>query len=119
MYIDISKPPAPLPTPQLSTIAEGIYLLPPLSRRGTGPGIIILTPNLADNVEIKQGVPSPLRKWAEEGYTVAEIQESALTSSNDALRQAVSALKDCHACTPAGNIGLVGTSIDLQIMRLC
>lgn len=111
MYADITKPPAPLPTTRLETVQSGISLLPPLSRRGHGPGLIILVPDSTTQLAITEGVPSPLVKWGEEGYAVVEIQASALTSGNveDALSKAAQALASCVECDPKGKIGLVGT----------
>lgn len=66
-YSDISKPAPPLPTTNLKSIGSGVSLLAPLSRRGHGPGIILLVPDHEDQLTISQGVPSLLVKWAEEG----------------------------------------------------
>ena len=62
----------PLPTPQLEQPLPSVSLLLPLSRRGTGPGLILLLPDLGQNILlIENGIPSPLVKWAEESYVVA------------------------------------------------
>jgi len=108
MYVDISKPPPTLPAPNLTSVSSGVSLLPPLSRNGVGPGIIILTPDSEENLAIKHGVPSPLRKWGEEGYTVIEIQEKAIKSDKDVLKRAILALSQCEKCEPKGVVGLVG-----------
>lgn len=110
MFNDISKPPPPLPSQELTVIAPGVSLLQPLSRRGTGPGVIILTPDFEDSLAIKDGVPAPLLKWAEEGYTVVEIQASALLTGKeqDLIKSAIEAFDSCEKCEPKGNIGLVG-----------
>lgn len=111
MYADITKPPAPLPAPQLKHIRPGILLLPPLSRRGHGPGLILLAHSSADPLRIDQGVPSELIKWAEEGYTVVKLDLNAFegTDSIDVLNEAVGALNQCEKCDK-GKIGLVGMS---------
>jgi carboxymethylenebutenolidase len=110
LNIDISQVPAPLPTPRLTKVSTGISLLPPLSRKGYGPGLVILTPNSEDNLEIRSGVPSILRKWAEEGYTLVEIQENALSDRNaeEILKKAVLVLSRCDKCELKGSVGLVG-----------
>ncbi|KAL3461367.1 hypothetical protein BJX64DRAFT_160222 [Aspergillus heterothallicus] len=109
-----SLPPVPpLLEPNLTSPAGGLTLLQPLSRLGTGPGMIILTPNSpADtNLKIEHGVPSPLLKWAEESYTTVQIEESALGSNaNEALQKAVAAINDSTACEPKNSIGLVAYS---------
>ncbi|CAK7203040.1 hypothetical protein SEUCBS139899_005769 [Sporothrix eucalyptigena] len=94
-FEDITKPPKPLPQPQLREIRNGLFVLPPLSRRGHGPGVIILAPDSPALTRIDDaGVPSPMMKWAEEGYAVAEIQLRALGEEDEetALQDAVRAL---------------------------
>jgi carboxymethylenebutenolidase len=109
MFEDINQPPKPLPTPELKVVRPGISLLPPLSRRGHGPGLVVLTPTSGDVLEIKDGVPSVLIKWAEEGYTVVQIKSSVFegTSSQSVIAEALEALTQCEKCDK-GRIGLVG-----------
>jgi carboxymethylenebutenolidase len=108
-YNDISQPPPPLPTPNLVELEEGLKLLLPLTRRGYGPGIILLTPNTDDPLAIREGVPSLLVKWAEEGYAVVGIEERALEKGGSAsLKAALKALSTCEKCEPKGKVGLVG-----------
>ncbi|KAM5341245.1 hypothetical protein ACJ41O_015354 [Fusarium nematophilum] len=108
MFADISKPPAPLPSPQLKVVRPGITLLPPLSRRGTGPGLIVLAPASADPLRIHEGVPSALLKWAEEGYAVVQLDESVFEGahSRDVLNEAVEILSQCDKCEK-GKVGLI------------
>jgi carboxymethylenebutenolidase len=114
MKIDISQPPPPLRVPNPTIYSPGITLLPPLSRRGTGPGLILLTPSYKNHLSIINGVPSLLRKWAEEGYTVTEIQSHALPQNPSpeavklVLDEAISAMNHCIECQPRGKIGIVG-----------
>ncbi|SPJ73508.1 related to dienelactone hydrolase and related enzymes [Fusarium torulosum] len=114
MFEDITQPPKPLPTPQLKVVRPGISLLPPLSRRGHGPGLVVLTPTSEDVLEIKDGVPSVLIKWAEEGYTVVQIESSVFedTSSQSVIAEALEALTQCDKCDE-GRIGLVVYAPDL------
>lgn len=108
MYNDITKPAPPLPSPELTEVKPGVSLLRPLSRRGTGPGIIILTGDHPDPLAINEGVPSPMIKWAEEGYTVVEIQAKALSGGQDSLLDlAVQQLAGCEKCEPKDKVGLV------------
>lgn len=113
---DAGLPPLePLPTPHLSSVSTGISLLEPLSRRGRGPGLIILTPgdeSPESSLEIKNYVPSPLIKWAEEGFTVVTIQQSALSSPDKALQIAIDAIKQCDKCDQT-QIGLVAYDLSL------
>lgn len=107
-FKDISKPPSQLPSTELTEVMPGVSLLRPLSRRGTGPGIILLTPDYADPLAITEGVPSPLVKWAEEGYAVVEIQARALqTGKGHLIRCAIEQLEGCEKCEPKDKVGLV------------
>lgn len=109
VYADITKPPAPLPAVQFKTFRHGLSLLLPLSRRGQGPGLIVLQNESEDPLAYHQGVPSALIKWAEEGYTVVQINPSALgVNSEQVLSEAVTILNDCEKCEPKTKIGLVG-----------
>jgi carboxymethylenebutenolidase len=110
MYVDISKPPKAMPKAQPKTIQLGITLLPPLSHRGHGPGLILLVPDSNSQLTITDGVPSAIIKWAEEGYTVVTLQASALKAESPAsiLGQSVAALTSCKQCDTKDKIGLVG-----------
>ncbi|KAM0395333.1 hypothetical protein ACHAQC_005182 [Fusarium culmorum] len=108
MYADISKPPAPLPQAKPQTVAEGITLLPPLSRLGHGPGLVILHPDSDKHLDIIDGVPSALVKWAEEGYAVVEVQAKALKEdTGDVLKSALQALRSCDGFVKDSKIGLI------------
>ncbi|KAH8886563.1 hypothetical protein GQ53DRAFT_727560 [Thozetella sp. PMI_491] len=108
MFNDITKPAPPLPTAELKELGSGLSLLPPLTRRGHGPGIILLVADTNDQMTISEGVPSHLVKWAEEGYTVVEIQLKALkTGAAAALSTAADALSGHEKCQPKEKIGLV------------
>jgi len=100
MYYDPSSPseqPVPLPSAPLVVLSETEILQPPLSRRGTGPGIILVLPRSEDlNLRIKGAPPldpEPVQKWAEEGFAVAAVTpdspewsfEQPLKRSADAL----------------------------------
>ncbi|CEI61264.1 hypothetical protein FVEN_g6012 [Fusarium venenatum] len=114
MFADITQPPKPLPTAQLKAVRSGVSLLPPLSRRGHGPGLVVLTPTSEDLLKIEDGVPSVLIKWAEEGYTVVQIDASAFEDGNsvDILRDALETMRQCDKYDE-GNIGLVAYSSSL------
>lgn len=122
-----SGPPKPVPPQQPEEIAQGITLLRPLSRKGHGPGLIILappSPPAQDNnnpttssKEIQNGIPSLRMKWAEEGYCVAQIQPHASSSSSSSscsvLQIAVQALQACAECEPKEKMGIVCYDFDL------
>lgn len=126
-----SGPPKPVPPQKPEEIAKGITLLRPLSRKGHGPGLIILAPpsppsppSPQDNnnpptssTEIQNGIPSLRMKWAEEGYCVVQIQphasSSASSSSSSVLQIAVQALQACAECEPKEKMGIVCYDFDL------
>lgn len=86
------------------------FLLPPLTRRGAGPSMIIVLPDGPPSQPIQgNGVPAPSFKWAEEGYTVIEIRESALDQEN-VLLYAIETLALHEKCTSNDVIGRVGES---------
>lgn len=111
MFVSSSVPPPILPQPRLRSVHAGISLLPPLSRKGVGPGLIVLCPDTPDSLAISEGVPWPLIKWAEEGYSVVEIRTQALTDGAEALQHALTALNTCEECSPNDKIGIVGTCV--------
>lgn len=103
-----------LPQPQLEQLLPGVSLLLPLSRKGTGPGLILLVPDLGSSIlSIENGVPSPVIKWAEESYVVAAIGVSAFESSGKAQRillEVTRVLIENPSCDFKSRIGLIGKS---------
>jgi hypothetical protein len=63
---------APPPQPQI--ITPNLTLQAPLSRRGKGPGLVLVLDHYAAS-EAKEGCldPPPLKKWAEEGFAVVQV----------------------------------------------
>lgn len=109
MFQDITKPPPPLPAVELKQFDVGVSVLSPLVRRGTGPPLIILAADNDDSTNIVEGVPSHLIKWAEEGYTVAEIQRQALEKdAAGTLKRSIEVLRANPKCEPKDKIGVVG-----------
>ncbi|GCB20754.1 hypothetical protein AAWM_03639 [Aspergillus awamori] len=89
------------------------FLLSPLTRRGVGPGMIIVLPDeLSGQLIEDNSAPPPSVKWAEEGYTVIQICESAL-SQETVLCQAVEELAHHDKCTPNNIIGLIAYGFHL------
>jgi carboxymethylenebutenolidase len=97
----LEEQPVPLPNAALIQISSDIVLQPPLSRRGTGPGIIIFLPDsthlvLADQSAAKPLDPDPITKWAEEGFAVVAItgtSSNEVPSTAQALKEALKALQ--------------------------
>lgn len=109
MYADISKPPAPLPQSELKTVGSGVSILSPLSRRGVGPGLILLVPSVDNALAIEEGVPALPLKWAEEGYTVIAIQPTAFKiGARETLELAIQTFRKSDKCDPKDVVGLVG-----------
>lgn len=109
IYADISKPPADLPQAHIQTISDGVSLLLPLSRRGVGPGLILLVSSIDKALSIEEGVPSVPLKWAEEGYTVVAVEHKALgLNARKILGVAEKTLDECEKCHPKDVIGLAG-----------
>jgi len=73
----VTPPPSSLaqaPPPQPQIITSDITLQAPLSRRGKGPGLVLVLNHYAAR-EAKEGCldPPPLKKWAEEGFAVVQV----------------------------------------------
>ncbi|KAK5261665.1 hypothetical protein LTR40_001828 [Exophiala xenobiotica] len=110
--------PVKLPTADLVKVDDHISLLPPLSRRGYGPGLILIMPDDAPTyphggtVCVDQ-IPPLLLKWAEEGFAVVEIRAPAFTKPNgtgatqEVLNKATTALMACDTCREEDGIGLI------------
>jgi carboxymethylenebutenolidase len=106
-----SKPSSsPLPNAPCIQVTLEITIQPPLSRRGTGPGLILIVANHLDlNHHAKTLDPPPIQKWAEEGYAVSQICLGE-TAANlpEKLDTALRELKKLPSCSPVDKVGLVG-----------
>jgi hypothetical protein len=109
-----TTPPSPVQT-KATAIGPGLTLLSPLTRRGRGPGLLLLASDQNATLDIRDGVPSSLVKWAEEGYSVVAIGASAVKTEKANIAQvlddSIKALEDCSECEPRGTYGLVGMHI--------
>lgn len=102
-----------LPTADLVLVSDSISLLPPLTRKGHGPGLILVLPEGAPQYPeggalCVDGIPPPLLKWAEEGFAVIEIRHGSGIIEKDALQKAVAALEECEKCDTKDGIGMIG-----------
>ncbi|KAF5363857.1 hypothetical protein D9756_000597 [Leucocoprinus leucothites] len=84
----------PLPSAPRITLPSKLIIQPPLTRRGTGPGVILLLPD-PSRLNPRDGPqpldPEPVQKWAEEGFAVAAMSlSSGIGLGQDSL---ISALK--------------------------
>ena len=76
--MDIEETPVPLPSAPAIQISPNVTIQPPLTRRGTGPGLVIFVPKNLSLVEGAHALdPQPIQKWAEEGYAVLEFKIDA------------------------------------------
>lgn len=114
MDIDSSESkPVPLPSAKPVQIGSNVVLQPPLSRRGKGPALLIITPGEytgCDGNDLKKTLdPEPLQKWAEEGFAVAEVKVgSHFESFLDGCQKGIEALKSLLQCTFDGKLGVIG-----------
>lgn len=108
--------PPPLPSAPVVELSPTLSLQPPLSRRGHGPGIIIVVSDEADpknNTNTHKTLdPVPIQKWAEEGYAVAQLKAPSSGASSwtfrEDLHQAVAALKGHESCSEKGKFAVIG-----------
>lgn len=109
-----SERPVALPSAAPLVLASNTTLQPPLSRRGTGPGLILLVPadpSAAPPAGWKTPLdPSPLLKWSEEGFCVLQMVVSALDGAWGLPRVLEEGVKAIEALPEfiGGNIGVVG-----------
>nr|POE96457.1 hypothetical protein CFP56_56507 [Quercus suber] len=101
-------PPVPVPPPEPAKLAPGLTRVTPLSRRGKGPGLLVLVDEAASGCTVENGIVTPLMKWAEEGYCVVEITREAFESDDSApLETALHQLGRTEECEPKDVFGLV------------
>ena len=108
----------PLPSAKPLTISLKVTIQPPLTRRGNGPGLILLVPSGLDlNGHDKTLDPPPLQKWAEEGYAVAQITlaEGDGDKFHTHLKQAIDGLAELKECDSTEKMGLICMHIRLII----
>ncbi|GAB1318382.1 hypothetical protein MFIFM68171_08592 [Madurella fahalii] len=69
-----NSPTARRPSVECVQVTPEVSIQPPLSRRGNGPGLVLVVPATLDlSRHDKTLDPPPWQKWAEEGYAVAQI----------------------------------------------
>ncbi|KAI1821629.1 hypothetical protein F4861DRAFT_451251 [Xylaria intraflava] len=115
--------PVPLPSAPLVHLADNATLQPPLTRRGYGPGLILITPgeppartsqDEGPGNGGKYGAvdPPPQKKWAEEGYAVVKLDLShgshpAGSDVKAALDGAINALEKLETCNVKDQFALI------------
>jgi carboxymethylenebutenolidase len=95
-----------------------VTIQPPLSRCGHGPGLILIRPLCYATCQQQNKTldPEPLKKWAEESFTVAQItlnEKSAadISSLRELLQEAERGLTERLECDTKEKIGLIGTEV--------
>ncbi|KAH7037414.1 uncharacterized protein B0I36DRAFT_371929 [Microdochium trichocladiopsis] len=109
------------PTAKPERLSPTLTIHAPLTHRGHGPGIVIVTDSATSQTATNGDAqphetldPQPLQKWAEEGYVVAELRLSASGSSDDDairlrddLRVATEALTMHDKCTSKSRYAVI------------
>lgn len=98
----MSDPKSQIPSHPRIEISPHLTLQPPLTRRGTGPGLILVLDHYAPLETSEKTVdPPPLIKWAEEGYCVAQILVPGKPEDGGEfpLKRAVDELTKLDECT--------------------
>lgn len=87
--------PSPLPSAPSVKISESLTIQPPLSRLGRGPGLILVIDKTIPFEAVSESIdPPPLKKWAEEGYVVAQVDAADSNDFAADLKQAIAVIKD-------------------------
>lgn len=99
-------------------LSPHVVIQPPLSRCGHGPGLVLIRPLCYATCQQQNKTldPEPLKKWAEESFTVAQItvdHKSAVDKSSlqELIQQAENGLTETLACDSKGKAGLIGTKV--------
>jgi hypothetical protein len=111
-----ATPPAPQPQPQPQAypppqlISSHITLQAPLSRRGHGPGLILVVDHYALlEASEKHLDPPPVVKWAEEGFAVCQVMVPGKVDDGGEfpLDRAIEALRGCEGCDAGAGFGVI------------
>ncbi|CAL3970831.1 unnamed protein product [Diplocarpon coronariae] len=103
------------PSAKPIALNSAVTIQPPLSRRGQGPGLLLIVPKdyaVRDLANASKTLdPEPLQKWAEEGFAVAQV--TVETRSGEKLLgsadcdTAVEALAELPQCTLNNEVGVI------------
>jgi carboxymethylenebutenolidase len=109
--MDSHAPTAQSPSAPLVQVTQELSIQPPLSRRGSGPGLVLVVSAALDLSRHEKTLdPPPQQKWAEEGYVVAQIlvgDGDGVSGIAEQLGTAIAELEKLPECT-GDKFGLVG-----------
>lgn len=108
----------PLPNAQPVKLAPNLTIHAPLSRKGYGPGVLIVRSSVSSDQRNAEKTldPEPLQKWAEEGFVSVEVEVSEdLQSMQEIFHQALSALETHEKCDKKSRYGLIGVNRSLKL----
>jgi carboxymethylenebutenolidase len=108
--------PVPLPSAPPVSIGNNIILQPPLTRRGTGPGLIAFLPP-PNSIEHRSSTrttldPEPVQKWAEEGFAVVGVTDGD-DLVTDALTKGIAALQTLNEVDVKDRFAVAGRLLSL------
>jgi carboxymethylenebutenolidase len=113
-----SSTPPSYPEPQ--QISTHTTLQAPLSRRGKGPGLILILNAYASIEKSEKHLdPPPLQKWAEEGFAVVQLLVPGKVEDGGEfpLKRALEILRGCEACEYEKGVGLICKSLFSLYLR--
>lgn len=110
--MDVEETPVPLPSAPSRSLGPNLTLQRPLSRRGHGPGLLIICPGQTPLNGAQNTLdPPPLQKWAEEGYAVVQVElpiPEGQGSLKEALQKGIDAFSSLEECDVKDRFGLIG-----------
>ncbi|KAL2173119.1 uncharacterized protein P884DRAFT_233152 [Thermothelomyces heterothallicus CBS 202.75] len=96
----MSAPSTQRPSATCVQVTPDISIQPPLSRRGNGPGLVLVVSKNLDLSSYEKTLdPPPLQKWAEEGYSVAQVRIGDGSSITSQVGIAVAELQKLPECS--------------------
>lgn len=101
-----------LPSAPKISLSDNAVFQAPLTRRGTGPGMIMFLPASADLNQGDNGLdPEPIQKWAEEGFAVVGVTLSSPSgwSLEEALKKGVDVLLTAKELDVKHKFAVIGT----------
>jgi len=115
----------PLPSAPLITLSSNLVIQPPLTSRGSGPGIVLLLQNpshLSASHQSRRPLdPEPVQKWAEEGFTVAGVTLSPVfhqASVTSIIKQGINGLLQTRELDKRDKFAVIGNSFSFRYVPI-